>query len=121
MATNAVVDDDGRFSTMMREYLEAAGHAVWLAEGPQAFIERARKSLPDLIVLDINMPGGGAPAVMRFLKGNAATQSLPVIISSSVPLAKQRKMFGAIEGIRFLEKPVDFPSLLQYIKELTPA
>ncbi|HTS15852.1 MAG TPA: response regulator, partial [Candidatus Sulfotelmatobacter sp.] len=57
MRTVLVVDDEPRIAQLARDYLEHAGYAVLVAADGEAALATARRSHPDLIVLDIGLPG----------------------------------------------------------------
>ena len=75
--TVLVVDDSNLLRGILREELEAEGFEVHLAEdGPQA-LEMARDVRPDVILLDIGLPGIDGYEVCRRIKADAATTEVP--------------------------------------------
>ena len=75
-----VVDDSNLLRGILREELEAEGFDVHLAEdGPQA-LEMARDLRPDVILLDIGLPGMDGYEVCRQVKAAAATAETPVLM-----------------------------------------
>jgi DNA-binding response OmpR family regulator len=78
-----IVDDDANNRAVLFDTLGDEPYDLHEAEdGPQA-IEMARSSLPDLILLDIMMPGMDGISVLRNLRADERTQSIPVIIVSA--------------------------------------
>jgi DNA-binding response OmpR family regulator len=72
-----VVDDEPRITRLVRDYLERAGFAVSVArDGPEALL-RARTEQPDLVVLDLGLPGLDGLDVTRTLRRHTAT---PIIM-----------------------------------------
>ncbi|MEA2675818.1 MAG: hypothetical protein QOI92_3010 [Chloroflexota bacterium] len=77
MQTVLVVDDEPKIARLARDYLEHAGYAVLTAgDGPSA-VQVARTRRPDLVVLDLGLPGLDGLEVLRSIR---ATGSMPVVV-----------------------------------------
>ncbi|MBI4941804.1 MAG: response regulator transcription factor [Actinobacteria bacterium] len=76
-----VVDDDERIRTLLSWKLEAEGYTVVCAENGVAALERLARERPDLVVLDLSMPGVGGLDVLRRVRATG-DGALPVIILS---------------------------------------
>ena len=98
-----VVDDDPDIRRLLGEELREGGHeALFAADGPQALMI-ARREIPDLILLDLRLPGGDGIAVLERLKTIPQTTAIPVIVLSSVradELVEQALLLGAYAYIR---------------------
>ncbi len=80
MKTILVVDDEPRIVELARDYLEHAGFAVLTAsDGPSA-LQTARTRHPDLVVLDLGLPGLDGLDVTQQLRGGAATAAMPIVM-----------------------------------------
>jgi two-component system sensor histidine kinase ChiS len=101
-----VADDDGQIRILLQELLRSAGFEVLLAaDGVQA-LEAARRQSPDVILLDVNMPGVDGYECARRLNSSAATAGTPIVLISGAaePLDRVRGLqAGAVD---FLGKPV---------------
>ena len=102
-----VVDDIAANRLMLRELLEPLGHKVVEAGDRAAAVELATAQPPDVVLLDVQMPGIDGFEVCRRLKAREATQAVPVVLVTVLDDRSDR-----IEGIRagaddFLAKPVD--------------
>jgi DNA-binding response OmpR family regulator len=75
-----VVEDSPTQALHMQTLLEQEGLQVLLAPDGQAGLEMARRFCPDLIVLDVQMPGMNGFQVCRQLKSNPATEDIPIIM-----------------------------------------
>ncbi len=82
-----IVDDDTDGREMCARFLETCGFAVLMAPDGGAGIEMAFERAPDLILMDLEMPGMGGIEALRRLKGDDRTQSIPVVVLSGAPLA----------------------------------
>ncbi|MCK5580280.1 MAG: response regulator [Candidatus Omnitrophica bacterium] len=74
-----VVDDDAGMVKVLEKWLHVAGREVIGALSGETGLERAEKEVPDLILLDLMLPGIGGVEVARRLKANSVTKDIPVI------------------------------------------
>ena len=121
MAKILVVDDDPDCVELLSLYLNRRGHSVTgAANGPDA-LERASWERPDLIVLDLRMPSVDGIRVIEILRANDLTAGTPVILMSAADKewATQRLLPDPL--VRFLEKPLDFPTLDGLCGDLLPS
>jgi CheY-like chemotaxis protein len=112
MASILVVDDDADIRLLARLTLERDGHEVTVAAGGEEALQAVVDSPPDVVVLDVMMPGVDGYAVLRKLKGAGSDLSaIPVIILTALGGPMDRAK-GAIEGaVRYLTKPIDLDEL----------
>ena len=75
-----VVDDQPFFTTMLRTVLQQQGFRVFVANSGPDGIKLAKKNPPDIIVLDIEMPGMDGFAVCEKLREDAALKNIPIVI-----------------------------------------
>jgi CheY-like chemotaxis protein len=113
MATKAakvlVIDDQPFFITMLRNVLEQQGYQVLAAGSGPLGLAEARKQAPDVILLDIEMPGMDGFQVCQTLKQDPALKSIPVIILTGTEDRKlNEKAFRAGADITALKSvPAD--------------
>ncbi len=77
-----VVDDDAMIVDLLETALEDEGYRVLSTVGAEA-IPLAREQQPDVILLDINMPGMDGVEVSRHLRDDPATERIPIIVMSA--------------------------------------
>ena len=113
-----VVDDEERNRRLLVAMLEAEGYtALEAADGPQA-LELARESPPDLVLLDIMMPGMDGYEVAQQLKADAATTAIPVVMVTALD-DRESRLRGLEAGAEeFVTKPVDRNELRVRVKNL---
>ena len=75
-----VVDDDPDILTLVRYNLEKEGFKISTVESGEEAIEKARKIKPDLLILDLMLPGMDGLEVCRLLKSDAAVKHIPVMM-----------------------------------------
>ncbi len=83
MAKILVVDDSPTIVQLIRLALAEAGHEIRVAENGALGVAAAKEWLPDLIVMDINMPGMNGYEATRLLRRNASTANTPILILSA--------------------------------------
>lgn len=104
--TVLVVDDTPATTDMVRTALEDAGYRVSVATSGESALRRARLVVPDLVLLDVMMPGFDGYETCRRLKADEAMRDVPVIFLSALSeTVDQVKGFQA-GGVDFLGKPI---------------
>ncbi len=86
-----VVDDSAGDRKLLRRILESAGHLVEEAADGQHAIEMVEKAPPDLVLLDLMMPGMDGAAVLSHLKADPRTRPIPVIIVTAKELDEEER------------------------------
>ena len=113
-----VVDDFPDNRDMYMQYLEFSGLRVAEAQNGHEALQQANTLLPDLIVMDLSLPGLDGWEATRRLKADPRTQSIPVIALTGHALAGHSK--GAIEAgcDAFITKPCLPERLLEEIRKM---
>ncbi|MGA2360345.1 MAG: response regulator [Terriglobales bacterium] len=103
MATILVVEDSRFIRTTIKQVLVEAGFGVVDVSDGEEALRLARNGRPHLIILDMLLPKMGGELVLRFLKHDPTTASIPVIVVSSLPQSNADKLKN--EGaIAYIEK-----------------
>ena len=110
-----VVDDEPAIRDTMRMTLEYDGHEVTAAGSGQEAIALAEKESPDLVFLDIKMPGMDGLEVLGRLR--AMNETLPVVIVSAHGTAATALEAGRLGAFRFIEKPLTKDYVLDAVRE----
>ena len=117
-ASILITDDESNIRLTVRTALESDGYAVREAWNGKDALEAINRQLPDLVVLDLNMPGMDGMAVLEHLKSLAAINKPRVIVLTafgSVATAVKATRLGAVE---FLEKPITPAELRQTVRSV---
>jgi len=110
-----VVEDDGRLAATLERVLEAEGHEVELAQDGLEALRRAREHPPDLVVLDVMLPGLDGIAVCRRLR---ATARFPILLLTALGGTEER-VKGLDSGADdYLVKPFAYQELLARVRAL---
>jgi CheY-like chemotaxis protein len=111
-----LIADDSRFQRqVLASYLLPKKFEVIFAVDALQTFMLALRSTPDLILLDINMPGGTGIEVLRRLQVSSKTQQIPVIVVSSDEKVTTEATARELGAVDFLHKPVDEQQLSRSI------
>ncbi|MEA5445251.1 response regulator [Gammaproteobacteria bacterium AB-CW1] len=117
MATVLIVDDSPTEVHVFKSQLEKAGYEVIAAESGEEGLEKARSEKPDVIIMDVVMPGMSGFQATRQLAKNDNTRDIPVIIITTKD-QETDKIWGMRQGaIAYLVKPVKEDQLIGKVKE----
>jgi two-component system, cell cycle response regulator DivK len=118
MPTIMVVEDNEPSRDALCRRLERRGYAiVSVTDGEQA-VATARSAPPDLILMDLGLPGIDGWEATRRLKADEATRRIPLIVLSAHAMPNDREKALAAGGDDFDTKPVRFDQLLAKIEML---
>jgi two-component system OmpR family response regulator len=114
-----VVDDDPDIRALMGEALAFHGYEIFTAVNGQEALDQVPECEPDLILLDIKMPGIDGYEVIRRLKGQEATRSIPIIVITASPVDKDRDRIRVLGmgATQYITKPLSIESLVREIKK----
>ncbi|HEY8026847.1 MAG TPA: response regulator [Burkholderiaceae bacterium] len=115
MAKILIIDDEERNRRLFEVFVKADGHEVELAASGEAGLRAAAEMLPDLILLDLMMPGRDGFEVARALKANPQTHSIPIIVISSLDDVASTQRLRSCGVDEYMVKPIDRWELTQRI------
>lgn len=116
MAVVLIVDDSPTEQHVMSQLLTSRGFEVMLASDGAEALSLAERSRPDVILMDIVMPGMNGYQATRRLAQNPATASIPVVMITAKNQEIDR-IWGLRQGaVRYLMKPVDDRELLDAVE-----
>ncbi len=78
-----IVEDDRKMAATLAEQVRVLGHTVSTVYSPRMAMQQLNQVIPDVILMDINMPGVNGLEVLRFLRRDPVTERVPVIIVSA--------------------------------------
>jgi CheY-like chemotaxis protein len=117
-ATILVVDDNEPSRDALSRRLERRGYRIVMAGDGQQAVAAARLELPDLILMDLGLPGIDGWEATRQLKAGRVTSHIPVIVLSAHAMTNDRDLALAAGADDFDTKPVRFEQLLAKIDTL---
>jgi len=119
MASKVLIVDDSPTETYkMETILKKNGYKVVKAENGEEGVETAKKELPDIVLMDVVMPGLNGFQATRLLTKAKETSHIPVIIVTTKDQPTD-KLWGKRQGAKgYLVKPVDDKQLIDTIKQV---
>ncbi len=113
-----IVEDDYDIAEVLRFNLEHKGYKVlWEENGENAY-ERIIKDVPDLLILDIALPGISGIEVCRYLKNNPKTKNIPIMILTAKIKKEDREASLAAGANAFITKPFTLKEVLNKVSKL---
>jgi two-component system cell cycle response regulator DivK len=116
-----LVEDNDKNLKLARDVLEFAGFVVHVATTGEDAVSQARTSPPDLILMDLQLPGIDGHEALSQLRGNPDTCEIPVVALTAFAMRQDRdKAFNAgFDG--YLEKPINVPSFPDQVRAYLPS
>lgn len=103
-----LVDDEPDIQEVVRLALEAVGgFTVEVGGSGEEALQKAVKFAPELILLDVMMPGTDGPAVLRMLRELPATAQIPVIFMTAKVQPQEIARFKKLGAVDVIAKPID--------------
>lgn len=118
MATILIVEDNEASRDALARRLERRGYRIVVAVDGQSAVSLAQLERPDLILMDLGLPGIDGWEATRQLKNESATRHIPIIVLSAHAMTNDRELALAAGGDEFDTKPVRFQQLLEKIELL---
>ena len=103
--TVLIADDTPANIAMLAEHLGARGISVTVAQDGEEAVERARFALPDLVLLDVMMPGVGGFEACRRMKSFPETKDIPVIFMTALSDIGDKMTAYSVGGVDYVTKP----------------
>lgn len=116
-----VVDDEPDVLLLCRLNLRQRGHELLEASDGGRALELAREGHPDVIVLDLMMPGMNGYQVLEALQRDDATSGIPVLVLTAKSLRADRERSHGLGAAAFLTKPFLPSELCEMVDSLVPA
>lgn len=104
-----VADDDRALGAFLARGLEQDGHEVTIATDGEMAIEAARRDLPEMAVLDLNLPRRDGTEVLEFLR--SLTEDVPILVLTARPEPETRLKCLELGADDFMQKPFSFAEL----------
>ncbi len=116
MPTILYAEDDYEHRTMMRLVFNNTSYTLIEAQNGQEALEKIGFEQPDLVLLDLFMPKVDGYGVMKALKTNPDTQTIPIVVLSAWPTGDTRKRTKEAGASEFVAKPYDPFELVSIVK-----
>ena len=121
MSLVLIVEDNEKNLKLVRDVLQVKGYQTIEAGTAEDGLKLARERMPDLVLMDIQLPGMNGIDALKALRADPATAAIPVVaITASVMQNDRQQIVGAgFDG--FIEKPVNLKNLLDTVQQAVQA
>jgi len=101
-----VVEDNDKNRKLARDVLQVKGYRIMEAESAEAALERVKEQIPDLVLMDIQLPGMSGIQALAHLREMPATKNIPVIAFTASVMPQDRHQIIAAGFDGFVAKPI---------------
>ncbi len=112
-----LIEDNEANQLLARSVLEREGYRVDVAGTPGEALERLKARIPDLILMDIQLPGQDGLSLTRQLKASPATAAIPVVALTAHAMRGDREESFKAGCIGYIPKPIDTRTLGDQVRE----
>jgi two-component system cell cycle response regulator DivK len=116
MARILIVEDNAANMRLVVFLLETAGHEVLSATDAESGLAMARSEQPNLILMDLQLPGMDGLEATRVLKREAATRAIPVVALTALAMKGDEDRIRAAGCDGYVAKPMDYQEFLTTVK-----
>ena len=110
-----MVDDDPEITSLVQYTLESMGHQIQTCDNGREVLETMRTQKPDLLILDVMLPGVDGYSLTNQISEDPSTKDIPIVILSA--LEPSRSMFQKFAQVSaFLTKPFNTDDLTEAVK-----
>jgi two-component system, cell cycle response regulator DivK len=121
MARVLVIEDNVSNMTLATFLLTSAGHTVLPATDAEAGLTLARAELPELILMDIQLPGMDGLQATALLKEDAGTRTIPVIALTALAMKGDEERIRAAGCDGYIAKPMRYQAFLATVERFLPS
>jgi two-component system, cell cycle response regulator DivK len=118
--TILVVEDNEKNLKLVRDVLQFAGYEVVAASSAEQGIAMALERPPDLVLMDLQLPGMDGTEALRQLRGSPRTSSVPVVAVTAFAMKedRERALSAGFDG--YLAKPISVQALPAQVRDFLP-
>ncbi|HTP45579.1 MAG TPA: response regulator [Casimicrobiaceae bacterium] len=115
MSLILIVEDNERNLKLVRDVLQVKGFSTIEARTAEDGIRLAGERKPDLILMDIQLPGMNGIDALKVLRGDAATAAIPVIAVTASVMQQDRKLITEAGFDGYVGKPINIKEFLESV------
>ena len=118
MSTVLIIEDNEKNMKLARDVLQAKGYQTLEAITGEDGVKLAKERKPDLVLMDIQLPGINGIEAFRQIRGDGATRSIPVVALTASVTPTDRTAISAAGFDAFISKPISLKEFLDTVKRL---
>jgi len=116
MSLVLIVEDNEKNMKLARDVLRAKGYETIEAVSGEEGVRLAREKMPDLVLMDIQLPGINGVEAFRLIRADAATRAIPVVALTASVTPTDRGAITAAGFDAFLGKPINLKEFIDTVK-----
>lgn len=117
MSTILIIEDNDKNLKLARDVLQVKGYATIEATTGEDGVRLAQEHLPDLVLMDIHLPGINGIDALRALRANASTSQIPVIAVTASVMQQDRKLITDAGFDGYVGKPIALREFLEAVRK----
>ena len=121
MSVILIVEDNEKNMKLVRDVLQVKGYQTLEAATAEDGIALAQAHSPDLVLMDIQLPGMNGIEALGVLRENPATAHIPVIAVTASVMQQDRKLITEAGFDAYIGKPINLKEFLQAVREVIEA
>jgi two-component system, cell cycle response regulator DivK len=121
MSTVLIVEDNDKNMKLARDVLQAKGYRTLEAVTGEEGVKLAKEKLPDLVLMDIQLPGISGIEAFKQIRADGKTARIPVIALTASVTPTDRSAISAAGFDAFVSKPINLKEFLDTVKRLVEA
>jgi two-component system cell cycle response regulator DivK len=121
MSTVLIVEDNDKNMKLARDVLQAKGYQTLEAETGEEGVRLAKERTPDLVLMDIQLPGINGIEAFRQIRADPKTARIPVVALTASVTPTDRSQITAAGFDAFVGKPINLKEFLDTVKRLVEA
>jgi len=118
MSTVLIVEDNEKNMKLARDVLQAKGYNTLEAETGEEGVRLAKEKVPDLVLMDIQLPGINGIEAFKQLRADPKTARIPVIALTASVTPTDRSQITAAGFDAFVGKPINLKEFLETVKRM---
>ena len=118
MSTVLIVEDNEKNMKLARDVLQAKGYQTLEAITGEEGVKLAKDKKPDLVLMDIQLPGINGIEAFEQIRGNAGTAHIPIVALTASVTPTDRSAINAAGFDAFVSKPISLKEFLDTVKRL---
>lgn len=118
MTTILIVEDNDKNMKLARDVLQAKGYATLEAVTGEDGVRLAREKLPQLVLMDIQLPGINGIEALRQLRADATTERIPVVAVTASVMASDRRQITDAGFDGYIGKPIQLKEFLDTVRRV---
>ena len=116
MSVVLIIEDNEKNLKLVRDILQVKGYATFEATTAEEGIRIATEQIPDLVLMDIQLPGMNGIDALGVLRANAATANIPVIAVTASVMQQDRKLITDAGFDAYVGKPINLREFLDAVR-----